>query len=206
MARLWHEGRPGSYAVLPIVTDQQAPGALVCASRDARRYSAPELAFLHGVADVLAGALDRTSNQQPSPTHLHAASALVWQALALRREEHGASACPEGACAQRTLAHLFQHLNGAASVSTQGFATDIANSDARLGAVIARARAGEEAPRDEWTVDGAPHSAAAVSVPLDDGARAAVGALWTERRLDPEADHALLVAFAGAYLLALRST
>jgi GAF domain-containing protein len=205
-----------AYATLPLVANDEALGVLVCAARGPLTFSDHDRAFLRGVADELAALLARSAERRRLLARVSAGHALTAAAFALRLERH-AHGSPEGEppaeCCDASLAMpasermgaRFRDLTGADTVCALGFGRDLPTRDPHLLSLTCQACAGDDLVAEQWTVDGVAYTGAAASVPLNAGRRAGVGAVWRGKHAAMEADHALLVTFAGAYLLGVGS-
>jgi GAF domain-containing protein len=205
-----------AYATLPLVANDEALGVLVCAARGPMTFSDLDRAFLRGVADELAALLVRGAERRRLLSRASAGHALTAAAFALRAERD-ARRTPEGdlsaACCNKALAAaagermgaLFRDMTHADAICALGFGQDLPTRDSHLLSLACQACAGDDLVEERWTVDGVAYTGAAASVPLNAGRRAGVGAVWRGKRAGVEADHALLVTFAGAYLLGVGS-
>lgn len=199
LCRVWPIG---AYAVFPIAACGEPLGVLVCVSQAPRRFAAHEREFLRGLAGALAPALARerrSGDTCASTDPLAVGHELLRVGLALRVRAREGARCEAGAA----LAARFKELTGAEQVCALGFPTELPADDPWLPALACRACEGDALAEAQWSHAGETYSGCAASVPLWAGQRAAVAAAWHGRRRDscaPEADHALLVAFASAYL------
>ena len=198
----------GAYAVFPIAAREAPLGVLVCVSQTPRHFAAYEREFLRGLAEMLAPALAREQPFGATGTPrdpLAVGHALLRAGLTVR-----ARATDGGECDARiALAAQFRELTGAEQVCALGFHTELPTRDPRLLTLACRACEGDALAEAGWSVAGETYIGRAASVPLRTGIRGAVAAVWRDRQADPRdpaADHAMLVAFASAYLHATEST
>lgn len=206
-----------AYATLPLVANDEALGVLVCAARSPMTFSEHDRAFLRGVVDELAAMLARGAERRSLLARVSASHALTSAAFALRLERdtnragkserkggHGAAGTLAASASER-MGALFRDLTGADAVCALGFGRDLPTRDPHLLSLTCQACAGDDLVEERWTVDGVAYTGAAASVPLNAGLRGGVGAVWRGKHARMEADHALLVTFAGAYLLGVGS-
>ena len=207
----------GAYATLPLVAADESLGILVCASHSPRTFSEHDRAFLQGVVDELAGVLAGAVERGRLLSTLNAGQTLISAAFALRleREENrphmGKPRSPFFTFSTgplpsaMRLGALFRELTGAEDVCALGFGSDLPPRDLRLLNLSCAACVGDELIEEHWTEDGIPRTGIAASVPLDRGRRGAAAAIWQGKRTGTKVDHALLVTFAGAYLLVVEA-
>lgn len=202
----------GAYVALPLVAGNESLGVLVCASHRPRDFGENERAFLQGMVDELAGALAGASERSRLLRVAQAGARLTARALQLRMEStlseepsSGFTTRPTSVAAQ-VMAALFREVTGAEEVCALGFGEDIATRNPHLLTLSCAACAGDQPVVQEWTADGAVYTGVAASAPLAPGRRAGVAAMWRGKRTDTNADHSLLLTFAGAYVLAVRAS
>lgn len=193
----------GSYAILPLVVENESLGALVCASRQAHALSDGDRVFLQGIADALGLALAVAEERIRLRLLLCAGERLTSAAFRLRSEraeesDTAGQSARHHARVER-LRTLFQALTGALDVCALGFGADLPPHETRLLGMTCEACAGDGPVQEHWTAEGSPRVGLAASVPLANGCRAGVGGVWAGTRPRAELDHALLVSFAGAY-------
>lgn len=196
----------GAYAVFPIASCEEPLGVLVCVSREPRRFAAHEREFLRGLATALAPALARERRSSAMTTFadpLAAGHELLRAGLALRARATEGDGCDVRAA----LAARFRELTGAEHVCALGFRTEVPTREPRLLALACQACEGDLLAEARWSDAGENGGeiciGRAASVPLRARLRGAVAAVWKVRSRDsrdPAADHALLAAFASAYL------
>ena len=196
----------GAYAVQPILRGDEALGSIVCIYQHPHRFNDPERTFLRGVADELATAFQCSDQFQQFTSNLSHARLLMTHALMLRADPKARTTSypgdePPDTCGQ-VMGELFQHLTGAIAVCALGFGMDLPTNNVHLLNLACRACAGDEIVQEEWSEKGALYMGIGASVPLNQGLRGGVAAIWRGTRSTPEADHALLVTFAGAYFVA----
>lgn len=204
-ARLFRLVPLGAYAVQPIVWGSEALGVIVCVYQHPHVFDETERMLLQGVGDELAAALQNTGQLQHVTSNLAHAHALMRHALRLRADPAArvapfAGGEPPGMPAQ-AMGELFRRLTGARAVCALGFGVDLATTDAHLLDLACQACAGDEMAYAEWNESGALYTGIGASVPQERGRRGGVAAIWPGTRVAPEADHALLVTFAGAYVV-----
>jgi excisionase family DNA binding protein len=205
-AQLFRSRQLGAYIVQPIFWGDEALGAINCVYRNAHPFDDAEQTFLRGVADELALALQTSGQLQQLSSNLSHTRVLMRHALLLRADPKARATPyvgdePPDTCGQ-VMGELFQHLTGAKAVCALGFGMDLPTNNSHLLNLACRACAGDEMVYEEWSEKGALHIGIGASVPLDGGLRGGVAAIWLGSRTAREADHALLVAFAGAYVVA----
>jgi hypothetical protein len=200
-ARLCRRSRVGAYAIMPLRGREEALGVLACAGYAPRTFDERELAFLQGVGDMLATALSAAKRHARLAANLATGSALIRAALSPCHDTGSAEAAADGNAAR--LGAAFLHLTGALEVCALGFGSDLPPRHPRLRELACRACAADEPVHEAWSEGGTLHTGIAASVPVRGPLRGGVAALWHGERPLPGADHALLVTFAGAYLLAL---
>jgi excisionase family DNA binding protein len=223
IARIWPIG---SYAVVPIVAGSEGLGVLICVNHQPRHFSAGDLAFLQGIATILALALAGSQEQRRRLTSVATSRALIQEAqtLHMMRAAHtqlrtwneapsDSAHEPDDADpfspaqAARTMADVFLRESGAAQLAILHFPVDLPTNDPQLRLLAARALAGEALVSEQWCEGSTVYTGIAISVPLaqqDQQDRVgAIVAVWAESRPNPEQDEALLLAFASAYLLAI---
>jgi len=200
-ARLCRRSGVGAYAIVPLRGHEEARGVLVSSCYAPRSFDERDLAFLQGVGDLLATAFSAEERQARLAANLATGSVLIRAALSSRQDTGRAEAAAHHKAAR--LGAAFLHLSGAIEVCALGFGSDLSARHPRLGELACRACAGDEPVHEAWSEGGTLHTGIAASVPIYGPLRGGVAALWHGERPLPEADHALLVTFAGAYLLAL---
>lgn len=208
-AQLFRVLRQGAYVVQPILWGEESLGAIACVYRHPHPFDEAERTFLRGVADELAAALQNAGQLQQLTSSLSSARLLVRHALMLRADAAGGAATPDGAeSADRSaplMGELLQHLTGAQEVCALGFGLDLPTRNLHLLNLACRACASDEMAHEEWSENGVLHSGIGASVQVRRGLRGGVAAIWQGARTAPEADHDLLVTFAGAYVVAIGS-
>ncbi|HLJ80040.1 MAG TPA: GAF domain-containing protein [Ktedonobacterales bacterium] len=205
-AHLFRSLRLGAYAVQPIMWNNEALGTIACIYQHAHPFDDAERTFLRGVADELASALQNSDQLQQLTSDLSHAQLLMRHALLLRADPTARVTFDDGneqpeTCGQ-VMGTLFQHLTGAREVCALGFGKDLPTSNLHLLDLACRACAGDEMAHDEWSENGVLYTGLGASVPLRRRLRAGVAAIWPGSRTALDADHALLVTFAGAYIVA----
>lgn len=185
----------GAYAILPIYVGDEGLGVLVCASHAPRSFGEQDMLLLRGISDSLAALLNAGAKREQLTAALAATRNLF--TTALTPVEHTSDDVLARLCSD------FRQLTGATDICALGFGRDTLPSNARLAALACAACAGDAPAHDQWSEGGTLHSALAASIPLRSGQRGGVAAVWRGSRRQREADHALLMAFAGGYLLAL---
>jgi len=180
---------------------------IICACHRPRAFGDHDRAFLRGIADHLSAALKAGSQRDQLTANLDAARELIATALAIRGRfpAPGADGEPRvlSDSARADLRDVFLRHSGAERVCALGFHADLPVTDPHLLDMACKACGSNEPVCDQWRESGVLHSAVGASVPLRTGMRAGVAAAWQGERPWPAADHTLLTAFAGAYVLAL---
>lgn len=197
----------GAYAVQPIVWRIEALGVIACVYQHPHVFDEAERMLLQGVADELATALQNTGLLQHLTTNLAHTRVLMRHALLLRADPLARATLfagdePSDTPAQM-MGELFQHLTEASAVCALGFGVELPTTNAHLLDLACQACAGDEMAFAEWSEKGALYTGIGASVPLEHGWRGGVAAIWPGARVAPDADHALLVTFAGAYVVAV---
>lgn len=208
----------GCYAVMPILDDDEALGVLVCIGSTPHDFSAHDLTFLQGVADLLAASLKATRHMQQFNDYLTSSQELAREALRMRAhaattrhdlaaEDAVTQSAPDlDLTWQRQLGEMFLRLSGAESICALGFGADLPTEDSHLRALACQACAGDGVlAHEQWRENGILHTGIGASVPIVSRLRAGVSARWLGQRRMIEADYALLASFASAYLIALKS-
>lgn len=204
-AQLFRSLRLGAYLVQPIFWGGEALGIIACVYQHPHSFDDAEQTFVRGVADELAAALQNSGQLQQLTSNLSHARVLMHHALMLRTEPRAAPPASDGPAEEtpgQVMGELFQHLTGAKAVCALGFGMDLPTNNPYLLNLACRACADDEMAHHEWSEKGVLHTGVAASVPLHEGRRAGVAAIWRGARTAPEADHALLVTFAGAFIVA----
>lgn len=212
VVRLLRRADVRSYVAAPIVNERDVLGVLVAASKTPRRFGASELLLLRGVADELALALRALKIAQTQETeqlghYLTLSQRLTQRALELRAggPHHGSGSASRVSPADLAdLGRLFQREVGAYEVCALGFdrSLDLRATYPALPLLACQACAGDALVSEQWTENGTVHTALAASVRMASGDRAGVAVMWKRSYPAGEAEHALLVAFAGAFALA----
>jgi GAF domain-containing protein len=195
----------GAYAIVPIGAEPDAPGVIICACHRPRDFSDHDRAFLRGIADQLAAALKADSQRDQLTANLDAARELIATALAIRGRASTVDGEPRTLAerARIDLRDVFMRHSGAEHVCALGFHADLPVADLHLLEMACKACGSNEPVWDQWREGGVLHTGVGASVPLRTGTRGGVAAAWLGERPQIEADHTLLTAFAGAYVLAL---
>lgn len=200
----------GAYIVQPIVAGDEPLGAVVCLCRRTHTFTDTERTFIHGIADELATAVASDGQIRQQWSVLATSNALIRHALLLRArvasrkddamdEQHVRDLAASG----QELGDLLKRLSGAEEVTALGFGRDLPTTNQHLLLLACQACAGDDMAQTQWNANGITYTGIGASVVLTSGLRAGVCAAWPGKRPFPEADHALLTTFAGAYVLAV---
>ena len=193
--------RATAYGVIPILTADDALGVVVCLTREPHRFTEEECTFLHGIADELAVALIAAAQQRQLAASMTISRMLMQRATQARAALASSPDAEAHMLAVRELGALFTSLSGASELCTLGFEADLASEITHLTDLASAARAGDEAVTATWRMGGKRFAAVGASVPVRTQHRGGVAAAWTGERPFPEADHALLLTFAGALVV-----
>lgn len=206
--RLLQSLRLGAYFVQPILTEEEPLGVVICLYKHPHAFVESERTLMQGIADELATALIHAHQLRSLTGTLMTSQVLMRHALdvragappAVKAEESTVSAVEP----HEALGRLFKHLSGAEDVCAMGFGRDLGTSDPHLLDIVCQACAGDEMVQTQWGQNGVPYTGIGASIPFAKGLRAGVAAAWLGRRPFAEADHSLLLTFAGAYVVAAK--
>lgn len=199
--------RLGAYFIQPILTDEDPLGVVICLFKRPHMFAESEWTLMKGVADELAAALLHAHQLHSLTDTLTTSRVLMRHALDVRAGVPSAAAEAEESAAsmampEEVMGALFKHLSGAAEVCAMGFDRDLYTTNPHLLDIVCQACAGDEMVQTQWSQNGMPYTGVGASIPLETGLRAGVAAAWPGKRHFAEADHTLLVTFAGAYVAA----
>ncbi len=200
----------GAFVVQPLVAGEEPLGVIICLCRCAHSFSDNERTFLGGIADLLTTALTSAGHLQQLTDTLTTSGVLVRHALRLHADasRHADDGTNEqtvmaALAAGHGLGDLFKRLSNAEEICALGFGRDLPTTNQQLLLLTCQACAGDDIAQAQWNANGVPYTGIGASVPLKSGLRGGVSAAWPGKRPFPEADHALLVTFAGAYAVAV---
>ena len=203
----------GAYAVQPIVAGDEPLGVIICLYTRPHVFSDTERTFLRGIADELATALTNSGQVRRLSDALTTSRVLMRHALSQRADTAKADATkhtrdeydPQVLAPEQTLGDLFLQLSGAEEICALGFDRDLGTTDPHLLDLACQACMGDDMAQAQWIRNSITYTGIGASVPLETGLRAGVSAAWPGRRSFVETDYALLVTFAGAYIVAVKA-
>lgn len=201
----------GAYFVQPILAGEEPLGVVICLYSRPHMFTEVERTLMGGIADELATALANADQIRHLTGALTTSRVLMRYALNLRADapsavEVSAVEAEEGAASvaahEQALGDLFKQLSGAEDVCALGFGRNLETRHPYLRDLACQACAGDEMAQRQWRQNGVQYTGIGASILLVTGLRAGVAAAWPGMRPFAEADHSLLVTFAGAYVIA----